>query len=192
MTLLAIDPGTTHSGVVRYSPISRAVLFADAAMENSLVSGMLRANLRQDVPDFVVTERIAAMGMAVGAETFTTCEWIGYLSGAAGMLPSELPSLTRVQVKLTLCGSVKAKDPNIRQRLLDLHGGNAAADPARKCKVCKGRGLEVVKRAIVGKCQECENGWTTAGPLAGVTSHSWSALAVAVAWAMRQGENYDL
>lgn len=190
---LSIDPGTTHSGIVRYCLTTRRTLYTEAALPNALVAGMLRANLRQDVPDTVVVERIAAMGMAVGREVFTTCEWVGYFAAAAGVSPLELNSLTRNQVKIALCGTAKAKDPNIRQRLLDLHGGNAAADKARKCKPCKGRGfVRVGKPKHTEHCDDCNGtGWTESGPIAGVVSHALSALAVAVAWGMRRDELAD-
>lgn len=61
--------------------------------------------------------------------------------------------LPRSTVKLHLCRSRKAKDGNIRQALLDRFGGNGAVGTAKQ-----------------------------PGPLRGISSHRWAALAVAVTW----------
>lgn len=60
----------------------------------------------------------------------------------------------RMDVKDHLCGSRKAKDANIRQALLDKFGGKDALGTKKK-----------------------------PGPLYGIKSHLWSALAVAVTFA---------
>lgn len=60
----------------------------------------------------------------------------------------------RRDVKLLLCGTAKAKDANIRQALIDRYGG---------------------KDAAIGRK-------ASPGPLYGIKSHMWPALAVAVAW----------
>lgn len=62
--------------------------------------------------------------------------------------------MTRRAVKLHLCGSMRAKDGNIRQALVDRFGGQAQAVGTKKAP----------------------------GPLFGLSSHRWSALAVAVTW----------
>ena len=64
--------------------------------------------------------------------------------------------IKRQTTKAVLCGTARAKDPNVHQALIDMYGGSM--------KAAKG-----TKKAP--------------GPLYGVKSHIWSALAVAVAWA---------
>ena len=64
---------------------------------------------------------IASYGMPVGAEVFETCVWIGRFF-EAWTLPSVPRLVFRRDVKLHLCGTTVAKDPHIRQRLLDLIG----------------------------------------------------------------------
>ena len=62
---------------------------------------------------------IACYGMAVGAEVFETCVWIGrYLEKAQG----DMSRIKRGEVKMHLCHSMKAKDSNIRQALIDRFG----------------------------------------------------------------------
>lgn len=66
--------------------------------------------------------------------------------------------LPRRAVKLALCGDSRAKDANIRQALLDRFGGSAAV--GRKA---------------------------TPGPLYGISRDVWSALAIAVTYAIQNG-----
>ena len=98
----------------------------------------------------VAIEMVASYGMAVGKEVFETCVWIGRFLQVAGEDRTRL--VYRKDVKLHLCGSPRAKDANIRQALIDKWGGKAEA-------------IGTSKRP---------------GPLYGVKSHAWPALAVAV------------
>lgn len=141
-TLLAIDPGTTHSGWVAMldgNPLASGV------SENHEVFDLLRS-----YPYPVAIEMIASYGMAVGQETFDTCVWIGRFKQAAGAERVRL--VYRKEVKSHLCGSMKAKDANVRQALIDRWGGKAEA-------------VGTIKKP---------------GPLYGVKSHAWQALGVAV------------
>ncbi len=111
---------------------------------------------RGSLADALAIEAIASYGMAVGSEVFETCVWSGRLiqrwadSHGDGAIASRV---YRRDVKLHLCGSARAKDANVRQALIDRFG------PGKD-------------RAIGRKASP--------GPLFGVTSHVWSALAVAV------------
>lgn len=107
-----------------------------------------------DWTEVVATEMVASYGMAVGAETFRTVWWAGRFADAWFMRSGSLPmEIFRKDVKLHLCGSPRAKDANIRQALIDLYGPG--------------------KEKAIGKK-------ASPGPLYGVTSHAWPALAVAV------------
>ncbi len=98
-------------------------------------------------------EMVACYGMPVGAEVFETCVWIGKFESAWG--DCDISRVYRKDVKLHLCGQPRAKDANIRQALIDKFG------PGKE-------------RAIGRKA--------TPGPLYGIKSHEWAALAVAVTW----------
>mgnify|MGYP003337027969 CR=1 FL=1 len=116
----------------------------------------------------LVIEQIASMGMAVGAETFETVYWSGKFSEAFFAVSGrEADRIPRVPIKVHLCGTAKAKDANVRQALIDRFGGSSAL---QKAKAAKGK-----KGVIVEPARE-------AGPLAGIFSHCWSALAVAVVY----------
>jgi hypothetical protein len=103
----------------------------------------------------LAVEMIASMGMAVGYTTFETVRWIGRFQ-QAWRDPEAVALVYRSQVKYYLCGSQQAKDANVRQALLDIFpatGGGATPQIGTKAKP---------------------------GPLYGMRSHAWSALAVAV------------
>lgn len=113
--ILAIDPGTTRSAYVRYE---NGVIHEMGLVENQ----ELFKTIRGGDYDSMAIEMIQGMGMAVGQEVFNTCFWIGRYYQAArdnGTIPR---LLTRREEKLYLCGSMRAKDQNIRQALIDKLG----------------------------------------------------------------------
>lgn len=151
MTIFAIDPGPKNSALVVFD--GRVQFHQDEGNYELLQRLRQQAWCRSDV---LVIEQIAAMGMAVGAETFETCVWSGRFIEAwtGGSAARAWARLKRHEIKQTICGTQKAKDPNIRQALIDRFGG---------------------KDAAIGKKK-------TPGPLYGISGDEWSALAVAIAW----------
>jgi hypothetical protein len=111
-TIYAIDPGTTHSALVRVQDDGLTV-------GGMWTNDMLCINLHEGVfpQGVLVIEQIEAMGMAVGKETFETVFWSGRFAQAWEQRLRPWSRVTRRQVKLHLCGSMKAKDANIRQAL---------------------------------------------------------------------------
>jgi hypothetical protein len=119
--ILALDPGPTETGWALYD-VGRVL--ASGVNANGLVLGMLQfRSLGPDLPkpERVAVEMIASYGMAVGREVFETCVWIGRFQ-QAWHSPDEVLKVYRKDVKLHLCGNPRAKDPNIRQALLDRLG----------------------------------------------------------------------
>lgn len=170
--VLAIDPGPELSAYMVLSD-GRPGLFAKIPNEQ------LKKDLRQFFSDGLPTlacEMIQAQGMGVGAETFETVFWTGRFREA---WPGEFVRVYRRQVKSHICGSMKAKDKNIRQALIDKFGGDSRAIGGKKCPRCKGK-------CWLGRdhtpCQ-CNAGWLhPPGPLNGISADCWSALAIAVTW----------
>lgn len=111
-TILAIDPGTTHSAFVQYrgGEILDHGWIPNAEMRQVLIGREY---------DRCAIEMIASYGMAVGSSTFMTCLWIGRFTEVARVEPV---LCYRKDIKLFLCGTMRAKDGNIRQALLDLVG----------------------------------------------------------------------
>ncbi len=146
--LIAIDPGTDVSGLVVLQ--DRRVIRADTHPNRDI---LLELRLGPTA-DFVACEMVGhyGTGMAVGREVFETVEWIGRFREAWEARVGVFVRVYRRQVKLHLCGSVKAKDGNVRQSLIDRYGGKPIA---------------------MGSKRE-------PGPLYGVSGHEWQALAVGV------------
>lgn len=115
--LLALDPGTEHTGYVLLQKQPFAILD----------HGDL-ANL--DILSLIVPERTVACemvahygsGMPAGKEIFDTCVWIGRFCQKAVSVGCDFHRVYRQDVKLHLCHSCKAKDANIRQALIDKLG----------------------------------------------------------------------
>ena len=140
MRLLAIDPGPEKSGYVIWES-DRVV---DCGHEpNDILRGYI--NYRCNA---VAIEMIASYGMAVGAAVFNTCVEVGRFVERAKANKIDCNLVFRKDVKLFVCRSMKAKDANIRQSLIDHIG------------------------PVGTKANQ--------GPLYGVKSHAWAALAIAV------------
>ena len=110
--ILSIDPGTTHSAFVQYDQ-QRIV------DHGHLPNAEIRQILIGREYDRVACEMIASYGMAVGSSTFETCVWIGRFAEVSRV---DVELIFRKDIKLFLCGTMRAKDANIRQALLDLIG----------------------------------------------------------------------
>jgi hypothetical protein len=113
MKVLAIDPGTTQSGWCMYQ--NGEVVGSGVDTNDEMLTRLRCLHNESDV----AIEMIASYGMAVGKEVFETCVWIGRFMQA---FPGPTTRLYRRDVKLHLCGSVRAKDANIRQALIDKLG----------------------------------------------------------------------
>lgn len=116
MTILALDPGNTQTGyVVLEMPEFRLIKFGKTD-NTSLLTLVANSDVLYDV-DAVAIEMVASYGMAVGREVFETCVWIGRFHQAADHPNTHY--VYRKDEKQILCGSLKAKDANIRQALID-------------------------------------------------------------------------
>lgn len=153
--VLAIDPGSTASGVVVFDADipSGPVVYA-AKLDNVALLAALRDRELPAVslsgPHVLVVEMIASYGMPVGREVFETCVHIGRcLEAWSG--PTH--RVYRREVKEALCHSPKANDATVRRAILDRFGGDAA------------RGVKA-----------------RPGPLYGVKADAWAALAVALTY----------
>lgn len=117
MNLLAIDPGTTESGFVEFRDgrVSNPAVWPNELLIERLSDG--------GADDRLCIEMIASYGMPVGLETFQTCLWIGRFMEHWKISTGQNATLVyRRDVKLHLCGTVRAKDANIRQALIDKFG----------------------------------------------------------------------
>lgn len=143
---IAVDPGPEQSALVHFDTASmthsRALI-----LDNYLALVEIRKSCKP-----IVVEMVASYGMPVGWDVFETVYWIGRFCEAAP-IHYRVP---RKDVKMHLCQSMRAKDANIRQALLD-----------RYPKTGGGKTPQIGTKA-------------QPGPLYGMKSHLWAALAVAV------------
>jgi hypothetical protein len=110
--MIALDPGTTHTAFVQFE---RGLIIDHGHLPNAEIRQILIGREYNSV----ACEMIASYGMAVGKEVFQTCVWIGRFIEVARV---DVELIFRKDIKLFLCGTMRAKDANVRQALLDLVG----------------------------------------------------------------------
>jgi hypothetical protein len=118
MTILAIDPGTTTSGVVSYCAFSQRVEWAKSDMPNE---GVLVA-VRDGNYDLLACESIEAMYAHVGKETIRTIRFTGRIEEAGNAIGKPARLLSTHDVKKLVCGTASAKDSAVRQAIIDRLG----------------------------------------------------------------------
>lgn len=150
MRVLAIDPGPKQSAFVQYCV---GGILDHQKVDNSLLLAIIRDCDDRDFQKIAI-EMIASYGMAVGAEVFETVFWIGRFFEAAARRSIEPKLIYRLDVKKAICHNGAAKDPNVRQAIIDRFGG---------------------KEIAIGKK-------AAPGPLYGISGDEWSALAVALTY----------
>lgn len=114
--ILAIDPGNIESAYClidkeTYKPVE----FGKIKNEELLYKLETYEHLNR----FLTIEMVASYGMPVGKEIFDTCVWIGRF---IQVLDKGFTLVYRKDVKINLCNSMRAKDSNIRQALIDRFG----------------------------------------------------------------------
>ncbi len=157
MNILGLDPGPMQTAWVVYVPEEKRVL-SHGIQDNETVIQTRFSGL-----DHVVCEWVSSYGMPVGAEVFDTVEWVGRYHQYAILAGIRFDKIKRATIKMHLCNSMRAKDSNVRQSIIDRFGGRDTA---------------------IGKKK-------TPGPLHSIKSHEWSALAVVVTWAETEGKSNE-
>jgi Holliday junction resolvasome RuvABC endonuclease subunit len=150
MKILAIDPGTDKSGVVMLS--DQGIEWAHE-MKNELVL----SNIMHKYKYYICCEDIESMGMPIGKTTIQTIKWMGRFEQANQLTNINVwQYVTRRQVKLELCGNMRAKDKNVVQAIKDLAPAvGGGKDPAKGTKA-------------------------QTGVFYGMSGHCWQALAVGI------------
>jgi hypothetical protein len=153
-----IDPGTDSSAWVS---IKGGLVVGHGYEKNEKLADKMRASLFSG--HVVGIEMVASYGMPVGESTFETVFWIGSFWECCRYGGVErIYKLYRKQdrefpaVCMHLCKSNRAKDANVKTAIMDLYSPTGGG-----------------KEPVVGTKLE-------PGPLYGITSHKWQALAVAI------------
>ena len=150
--ILAIDPGTTESAYVVWNGEE---IISKGKIRNQVMLGVID-NGR--VGEIVVIEQVKSYGMAVGESVFETVFWSGRFAEMASQ-GGKFDRIPRMDVKMHLCHSPRAKDANITQALIDRFAPNTSNN---------GKGS---KKA-----------GDFPGFFAGFKSDIWQAFALAVCW----------
>lgn len=157
MRILAIDPGNTESGVaIVQMPDFRLEWFAKLPNED-VVKVATRYNF-----DEVAIEMVGCYGMPVGKDVFETCLWIGRF--IEQLKEHKISFVYRKEEKIHLCGSMKAKDSNIKQALVNRyakHDFKSGKGTKKEPDTFYGVSKDVWQAIAVGVThfeKECENG----------------------------------
>jgi hypothetical protein len=120
--IFSVDPGNIESAYSVLDEELRPIEFGKVNNE-WLRENMLDVINKHKVYNIAI-EMIASYGMAVGATVFDTCVWIGRFTEVAQRHSNvdEVKYIYRKEEKMNLCGTMKAKDSNIRQALIDRFG----------------------------------------------------------------------
>ena len=117
MKILAIDPGNIESGYAVIRMPDFELLDFGKVKNEELLYYIEEKFIYDHSIDAIAIEMVASYGMAVGNSVFDTCVWIGRFVQA--LANDGVDYVYRKDEKMCLCGSMKAKDSNIRQALID-------------------------------------------------------------------------
>jgi uncharacterized protein YlaI len=115
VNVLAIDPG----------PLESAYAVVDSECAPIVFGKVPNIELLDALPELAqlssrgAIEMIASYGMAVGADVFETCVWIGRFAQVLDQERLITERVKRNPIKVHHCHSSKANDSNIRQALVD-------------------------------------------------------------------------
>jgi hypothetical protein len=112
--VVGIDPGPDEHGIVVL--VDNKVRQKVNLRTDSAIDCLVDIHYRHIA--VIACEIIESYGMPVGRSTFQTCIRIGEIY-------REIPTMRlipRKDVKMHLCGTVRAKDANVRQALIDIYG----------------------------------------------------------------------
>ena len=120
--ILAIDPGNIESAFAVHDKNLKPIEFGKVQndwFKENLLDVVNRHRIKN-----VAIEMVACYGMPVGKEVFETCVWIGRFTEILHrhIDVEEIKEIYRKEEKINLCNSMKAKDGNIRQALIDRFG----------------------------------------------------------------------
>lgn len=120
--IIAIDPGDQVSGYVVVEHDGREItrVVDKGKVGNGDIYSVIADNHNADM----AIEMVASYGMAVGKNVFDTCVQIGRFMEYADLVGYSYKQIYRKEEKITLCNSLKAKDANIRQALIDRYAPN--------------------------------------------------------------------
>jgi len=151
MAILAIDPGNVKSAYVVYSD---GMPKHFGKIDNGDMLEVIQKYKHST--ECLAIEMVACYGMKVGATIFETAYWTGVFAQAYGL--NRTTKVYRKDVKMHLCSSMRAKDGNIRQAIIDKYPPSGG-----------GKTPQIGVKA-------------NPGPLYGISADVWAALGVAITY----------
>ncbi len=162
MRILGIDPGQEQSGHIIYNSISNQIASYMIVPNDKL---LVRLGKWADLSYTLAIEMVESRGMPMPTSLVETVLWIGqFMNQYKGPYVLIYPR----NIRICLCGTAQAKKKNVRQAIIDRF-------PATGGGKVPQIGIKVAK-----------------GPLYGIGTHLWSALAVALVCAEKLKENDDV
>lgn len=159
MKILGIDPGTTESGWVIYDTEKHSII-DKGIWNNEKVLDAISAFYF----DVLSIEMVASYGMPVGKETFETVYWIGRFAQLSESINRYVRRYyKKTDINPSICFNANVKDAMIRRALLDMFPKTGGG-----------------KEPSIGTKKQ-------PGPLYGINSHMFPALAVALTHALKKG-----
>lgn len=154
--VIGIDPGTEQSAFLLLGSDGKPMthgIYGNAELLEFLAHNAPRTTWVTESSVILAIEWVSFYGGEIhaGSETFDTCRWVGRFQQAWND-DARCVLIPRRHVRGELCGTQNAGDKEVRAVLIDRYGG---------------------KNKAIGKIK-------SKGPLYGIKSHIWSALAVAV------------
>lgn len=127
MTLIiAIDPGNIESGVSLIDADDCRPIEHFKGPNDEVLAYLRESSTLGATHTVFAIEMIESFGMAVAHSVFEACWWGGRFQQAIADYYEPHPThlITRKTVKLNLCGTTAAKDPNIHAALVDRFAPN--------------------------------------------------------------------
>lgn len=163
--IVAIDPGPEKTGVLSISKFENVggVIFPRVDY-NVHIPNIDVTALNSDFSPNVVIEMPEPRGMPVGKDVFDTIYWAGRFTQHFKSIHCDVYHMNPRGIKIAICGVAKAKDPSIREAILDI------LDPNR----------------VYGKYGRGKKGAN--GPLYGIVDHSFACMRMAIAYMLLKEE----
>lgn len=158
--IVAIDPGPKTSGIVRWRPSELRVVQSSSQYDTKAMLEGLRTGSLECYR--LLVEDMQPMGV-VGRDVIDNAKLVGRIEEILEERGKQFRLVRRSWVKITLCGSSRAKDPHLTRVVKDMVREMHGLDDDRQLR---GRVSKTVNEP---------------GPLYGVSGHAWAALALVMA-----------
>lgn len=119
ISVIAIDPGPEHSGVVAWNGSVRLT----GVIGNGMILESMQQWINEFSVDIVAVEQLCNQGRSVGQSTFDTAIWAGRFVEKAVQCHCDFQLVTRRQIKAWHCNkSIGVNDAMIRAKLIEKYG----------------------------------------------------------------------